>query len=138
MFILIPFWLRNGNTGSRPLRTRYAPFVIVLFQVAKRSTKIEKEFRVKEVYGLLSHGWPRGEVVRFAAEKWNVGERHADNYIAEARVQIEKDCQLTRQQFLAEALDRLRTYEIAAAKRGQMQVATNSVRLQAELIGLTN
>ena len=50
---------------------------------------------------------------------------------------IEHDCQLTRQQFLAEALDRLRTYEIAASKRGQLQVATNSVRLQAELIGLT-
>ena len=138
LLILIPFWLRNGNTGSHPLRVRYAPFVIVLCRVSKRCTNAEKDFRVKTIYGLLSHGWPRGEVCQYAAKEWQVHERTADRYIDEARELIDKDCQLTRQQFLAEALDRLRTYEIAAAKRGQMQVATNSVRLQAELIGLTN
>ena len=60
-----------------------------------------------------------------------------DQYIQWARERIEKDCELSRQAFLAEALSRLRNYEQQAAKRGQMQVATNSVRLQAELIGLT-
>ena len=105
--------------------------------MSKRCTNAEKDFRVKTIYGLLSHGWPRGEVCRYASKEWRVNERTADRYIAEARELIEQDCALTRQQFLAEALDRLRTYEIAAAKRGQMQVATNSVRLQAELIGLT-
>ena len=58
-------------------------------------------------------------------------------YIAKARELLEKDCQLSRQEFLAECLQRLRRYEAAAAKRGQMQVAVNSARLQAELIGLT-
>ena len=43
---------------------------------------------------------------------------------------------MSRQVFLAEVLDRLRTYEQKAASKGQLQVATNSVRLQAELIGL--
>ena len=103
----------------------------------RRSTDAEVAFRVNTVYGQLSHGWPRQQVVQYCAENWQVTERHADNYIKKARKMIEHDCQLSRQQFLAEALDRLRTYEIAAAKRGQMQVATNSVRLQAELIGLT-
>ena len=108
--------------------------------MAKRSqkpTKNEKLLRVDTVYQMLCDGTSRYNIIRNCSELWEVGERTADNYIAEARVQIEKDCALTRQQFLAEALDRLRTYEIAAAKRGQMQVATNSVRLQAELIGLT-
>ena len=137
MLILIPFWLRNGNTGSRALRLRYAQFVIYLPEVAVRSTKAVKEFRTKTVYGQLCEGWSRGKIVEYAREEWDIGTAPADAYIARARKIIEKDCQLTRQQFLAEALDRLRTYEIAAAKRGQMQVATNSVRLQAELIGLT-
>ena len=105
--------------------------------MAVRSTKAVKEFRLKTVYGQLCEGWSRGKIVEYAREEWGIGTAPADAYIAGARKIIEKDCALTRQQFLAEALDRLRTYEIAAAKRGQMQVATNSVRLQAELIGLT-
>lgn len=124
----------NSNGASN---ARYALCISVICQVGKKSTNAEKSFRVKTIYGLLSHGWPRGEICQYAAKEWQVHERTADRYIDEARELIDKDCQLTRQQFLAEALDRLRTYEIAAAKRGQMQVATNSVRLQAELIGLT-
>ena len=42
--------------------------------------------------------------MRFAAENWDIKERMAENYIADARVQIEHDCQLSRQQFLAETL----------------------------------
>ena len=67
----------------------------------------------------------------------DINEAQADTYIAKARALLEKDCQLSRQEFLAECLMRLRKYEMAAAKRGQMQVAVNSARLQAELIGLT-
>ena len=59
-----------------------------------------------------------------------------DVYIAEARQRIDQDCNMSRQAFLAECLERLRNYEQQAAKRGQMQVATNSVKLQAELVGL--
>ena len=105
--------------------------------MAGRSTKSEKEFRVSTVYGLLCDGWSRTQVCQFAAENWDSSERNADRYIAEAREKIEQDCNLSRQAFLAEAIGRLRNYEQQAAKRGQMQVATNSVRLQAELVGLT-
>ena len=107
-----------------------------LCQVAGRSTKSEKEFRVSTVYGLLCDGWSRTQVCQFAAENWESSERNADRYIAEAREKIEQDCNLSRQAFLAEAIGRLRNYEQQAAKRGQMQVATNSVKLQAELVGL--
>ena len=106
----------------------------------KRPTKATKALvdqRVAEVYGLLSKAWSRQQVVQYAAENWDISTRQADEYIARAREMLEQDCQLSRQQFLAEALMRLRGYEQAAAKRGQMQVAVNSARLQAELIGLT-
>ena len=101
--------------------------------MAGRSTKAEKEFRIKTVYGLLCDGLTRQQIVHFAADNWEISERAADNYIAWAREKIEGDCNLSRPAFLAEALVRLRNYEQQAAKRGQLQVATNSVRLQAEL-----
>ena len=53
-----------------------------------------------------------------------------------ARQLLEEDCNVARPAYLAELLQRLRTYEIAAAKRGQYQVAVNSATQQAKLIGL--
>ena len=108
-----------------------------LLQVAKKSTQAEKEFRVETVYGQLCHGWSRTQILQHAAKKWDVSDRTGDSYIAWARERVEQDCNMSRQAFMAEAIGRLRNYEQQAAKRGQMQVATNSVRLQAELIGLT-
>ena len=96
----------------------------------------EKKFRVDAVYGHLCNGWSRGQILQFSAEEWGISERQADQYIQDARVKIDQDCNLSRQAFLAECLERLRNYEQQAAKRGQMQVATNSVKLQAELVGL--
>lgn len=86
---------------------------------------------------MLSSAASRTEIVQYALDNWDVSDRQADTYIKRAREKLEEDCQLTRQEFLAECLQRLRKYEAAAAKRGQMQVAVNSARLQAELIGLT-
>jgi hypothetical protein len=101
-----------------------------------RSTAAEADFRINTVYGLLVDGKSRGDVVRFCAENWEVGDRQADNYIAKARKLIERDCELSRPQFLAEALAGLRSIRQQAERRGQMQVAINAIRLQAELVGM--
>ena len=69
-------------------------------------------------------------------EKWDILDRQIDNYIAKARKLLERDCDLARPQYLAELLQRLRTYEVAAAKRGQLQVAVNAATQQGKLIGL--
>ena len=102
-----------------------------------RSTAAETEFRCKAVYGLLCDGKSRGEIVQFAADTWGLKTRMTDELIARARIDIEKDCELSRPAFLAEVLARLRNYEQQAARRGQLMVAVNSVRLQTELVGLT-
>ena len=102
-----------------------------------RSTASETQFRVQTVYGLLCDAKSNAEIFHFASENWQVGERQVENYIRKAREMLNKDAELTRPAFLAEALGRLRNYEQQAARRGQMQVAINSVRLQAELVGLT-
>ena len=130
-----------ASTSPNPLRLGQ----IFIVQVAARadgkpfskSTKATVDLRVAEVYGMLSSAASRTEIVQYALDNWDVSDRQADTYIKRAREKLEQDCQLTRQEFLAECLQRLRKYEAAAAKRGQMQVAVNSARLQAELIGLT-
>ena len=137
----LPLARGNGNPLPPPITIR----ANIYCQVAARSdgkpfsksTKAVVEMRVAEVYGLLSQAYSRQQVIQYCKENWDINEAQGDTYIAKARALLEKDCQLSRQEFLAECLMRLRKYEMAAAKRGQMQVAVNSARLQAELIGLT-
>ena len=101
-----------------------------------RSTKVEKNFRVDTVYKLLSEGNSRGQIQQFAATQWNVSERQIDQYIADARDKLLADAEMERPAWVAEALQRLRTYEQAAYKSRQNQVAINAVQAQAKLIGL--
>ena len=93
--------------------------------------------RVQTVYKLLVDALSNEQIIQFAAENWDVGRRMAENYIAEARVLLNNDAEITRPAYLAEVLARLRNYEQQAARRGQLMVATNAVRLQCELVGLT-
>ena len=105
--------------------------------MAKKSTNAEVQLRINEVYGLLTRGYSRAQVLQHAADLWGCSVRQADTYIARAREILEQDCEMSRPAFLAEALARLRILEQRAEKRGQLQVAINSVRLQTELVGLT-
>lgn len=101
-----------------------------------RSTKTETVHRVNAVYKLLAEGQSRGQIIQFCAEKWGVTERQADTYIARAREKLLEDCEMERPAWIAEALQRLRTYEQAAYKQKQNQTAINSVQAQAKLIGI--
>jgi len=101
-----------------------------------RSTASESLFRTQTVYGLLCDGKSRGEIVQFCADQWQLADRQADTYIAKARQLLDRDAEMTRPAWLAESLGRLRNYEQQAAKRGQLQVAINSLQLQARLIGV--
>ena len=103
--------------------------------MAGRVTKAEATLRTQEVYGLLSHGHSRSQILHETAD-WGLSVRQVETYIQRARELLEKDCEIARPAYLAELLQRLRTYEIAAAKRGQYQVAVNSATQQAKLIGL--
>ena len=100
-----------------------------------KATKAESTLRTQEVYGYLSHGYSRNQILQ-ATSDWGLSERMIDHYIFKARQLLEKDCEMSRTQLLAEMLQRLRQYEQAAAKRGQYQVAVNSAQTQARLIGL--
>ena len=101
-----------------------------------RSTKVETEHRVNAVYKLLSEGQSRSQVIQFVSEKWGVTDRTADQYMQRAREKLLEDCEMERPAWIAEALQRLRTYEQAAYKQKQNQTAINSIQAQAKLIGI--
>ncbi len=71
------------------------------------------------------------------AEMYGLGERQTDTYVKKARERLEKDCDVTREAFLAESLQGLRSIRAQAERRGQLQTATNAIRLMTELTGLT-
>ena len=101
----------------------------------KRVTKAESTLRTQEVYGYLSKGYSRAQILQETAD-WGLKTRQVDEYIAKARELLEEDCNIARPAYLAELLQRLRTYEQAAAKRGQYQVAVNAATTQAKLTGM--
>ena len=103
----------------------------------KKPTVAEKTRRVNEVYGLLASGASRTAIIQHCSENYDVGDRCADQYIQEARVLIERDCDMSRPAFLAEALAGLRKVRQLAESKGNHQVVVNAIRLQAELVGLT-
>jgi hypothetical protein len=101
-----------------------------------RSTKVETAHRVNAVYKLLSEGNSRGQIIQFCSDKWGVSSRTGDEYMRFAREKLLADCEMERPAWIAEALQRLRTYEQAAYKQKQNQTAINSVQAQARLIGV--
>ena len=103
--------------------------------MGKKATKAESTLRVQEVYGYLAKGLSRAQILQETAG-WGRSERTVDDFIRKARDLLEKDCDIARPAYLAELLQRLRTYEQAAAKRGQYQVAVNAATTQAKLIGM--
>ena len=111
----------------------------LFFRVAKRSqkpTKNEKLLRVDSVYQMLCNGTSRYNIIRQCSELWEVGERTADNYIAEARVKLEHDCQMTREAFMAEAMASYRDIRAQAERKGQLMVAKSCLDAQVALVGL--
>ena len=105
---------------------------------AKRSTKSQKEFRVATIYGMLCENRSNTEILRFAAEEsgWGVCERQVENYIADARELQRKDCEMSREAFMAEALAGYRELKAAASRRGQLMCAKQCLDAMVDLVGL--
>jgi len=101
-----------------------------------KSTKIEVNHRVNACYKLLAEGQSRSQILLFCSENWGVSERQGETYLSRAREKLLEDCEMERPAWIAEALQRLRTYEQAAFKEKQNQTAINSVQAQAKLIGI--
>lgn len=102
--------------------------------MAKKSTKLEIEERVNTVYQLLIKSYSRFQILQYAAAEWDLSSRQADEYIARARLLIQKDSEIERPQWLAAAIARLAEYEKEAGSDRQIAVAIKALETQAKLL----
>ena len=89
--------------------------------------------RIDTVYGMLCDGKSRTDILRQCSEIWHVSERMADNYIAKAREQLENDCRISREAFMAEALAGYRSLREQAERRGQLMCAKQCIDSMVDL-----
>jgi hypothetical protein len=102
--------------------------------VAKKSTNTEIDERVNTVYDLLLRAHSRTQILRYAAETWQVSERQAELYMSRARQLMQLDAELERPQWLAAAVARLQDYEREARAKGNLSIAIKALEDQAKLL----
>lgn len=71
----------------------------------------ERIQRIGEVYRLLIRGASRQRILQYSAKQWGVATRTADDYIAEARVLLEKDFEVERPQWLSQWLGEIQEWK---------------------------
>jgi hypothetical protein len=102
--------------------------------MARKSTNTEIDQRINVVYDMLLRAYNRTQIVRYAAEEWQVSERQAETYIARARDLQRLDAELERPQWLIAAIARLQEYEREAHTKGNLGIAIKALEDQAKLL----
>ena len=102
-------------------------------RMGKKCTNAEMALRVRKVGELILMGASRCEIIRFAAEKWDVGERMVDTMMERARAQFEKDWDIERPAMVAQQLARMQLVTKHAFKNEDFRSVISASRYQAEL-----
>jgi hypothetical protein len=89
-----------------------------------KATKVEKEQRVDEVFGLLLKGAGRRVILQYAAKKgWELAPRTIDWYIAEARAELAKLARVDRESELGRAVAQLEDLYLQALTKSDLRTA---------------
>jgi hypothetical protein len=103
---------------------------------AKGSNQAERDQRIRRFAQIIANGGRRSDCVRYAAEKWGVGERSCSDYLAAAREQLRADWDLERPQMIADLLSQCSTLQIEARKANQYHIALGAINTAARLAKL--
>lgn len=102
----------------------------------RRATFAEHERHIAEVSELLAARTASSAVVRFACEKWGIGERAAEKYLAEARERLRKKADIDRPAELGKAFA---GYELILRRQltaGDLKSARATLDKLVALLGL--
>lgn len=107
----------------------------------RKATKAEVRRRVARIYELLLAGATRDQILRYVADPpdglpWGVSERMVDYYIARARVMLEEQAAVRREEMFGLAVARLNDLFRRALARNQLDVARRCQKDLSELLGL--
>ena len=101
-----------------------------------RCTAVEKQFRLARVTRMLANGATRQDLVQYGAQEWGLSKRRVDEYIAEARKELEEDYNLDRQAFTAVLLSQLSVIQKKALEHSTLQAALGCINTAAKLARL--
>jgi|TARA_R100000084_G_scaffold54438_1_gene22885 hypothetical protein len=99
----------------------------------KRCTAVEKKFRLARVTRMLAAGATRQDLVQYGAQEWGLSKRRVDEYIAEARDELQEDYNLDRQAFTAVLLAQLSMIQKKAMEQSNLQAALGCINTAARL-----
>jgi len=102
----------------------------------KKSSQATLLLRHDTVYSMLCDGKSRTDVIRTAAEMWDVSERTADEYLKNARLKLEQDSSISREALMAEALAGYRSLREQAERRGQLMCAKQCIDSMVDLTAI--
>ena len=101
-----------------------------------KSTKVEKEKRVNDIYNLLLHGATRYEILQYGAKHWAIADRQIDDYISSASRLIAQESEWHRPGQLGRAIKRLEQILHAAIKDHDYGSAINAQKELDKLFSL--
>ncbi len=98
-----------------------------------KSTARECDARVQQVAKLLSEGWDRAAVLKYASETWGVRAAQTDVYLSRARQLMRESWQMDRQDFLGELMSRYQAVYRRAYEVDQHGAAIAALNAMAKL-----
>lgn len=104
--------------------------------MSHKPTSVERLLRVEKVMELLAAGTKRARIVQYCAEKWQVVERTADNYIAAAYELMADESRIRRDREMGRSLIRLNNLYMRAMTDEQYNTALAVERERIQLLGL--
>jgi hypothetical protein len=102
----------------------------------RRANRAEREQRLAEICDLLATRAPERAVVRFALEKWGLGERAAQKYVADARGRLRGSAGCDRRTQLGLALAGYELIYRRQLKAGDLRNARTTLDKLVALLGL--
>ena len=102
----------------------------------RRANRAERERRLAELCDLLATRAPERAVVRAACEKWGLGERAAQKYVADARDRLRGSAEFDRRVELGLALASYKFLYHRQLKAGDLRNARTTLDRLVALLGL--
>ena len=102
----------------------------------RRASQADREQRLAELCELLATRAPERAVVRFACEKWGLGERAAQKYVADAREQLRSSANIDRRVETGLALAGYELIYRRQLKAGDLRSARTTLDKLVALLGL--
>jgi predicted DNA-binding protein (UPF0278 family) len=101
-----------------------------------KSTKVEVELRIMQVYTMIVNAWSKIEIVRYCSEKFNVCERQAEEYMERAHEKLKEIHKEASKNVLEKSIQRYEKWLKKSEEQGDYKGAKDMQIRIDKLLGL--